>query len=196
MPIFDAVVAGQVGGGLRRGDHVIGGNAVVEARTADVHQFAAELLQLGRCSQHGGLHLGIEPLGVEALTDQTHPQSLDGLLQGAAVIRHRIGEAGGIAPIGTGDHLQNFGAVGNAAAEGTHLIEGAGEGHQPPAAHPAIGGFEAHHTAEGGRLADRTAGIGAERSEAFASRHRRGTAAGATPRHPLGIPGITAGTKG
>ena len=196
IAILNAVVAGQVGAGLRRGDHVVGGDAVVEAGAAQLHQLAAQGLQLLGRGQHRRLHLGIQARRLEALADQTHLQARHRLLQGGPVIGHRCLEAGGIAAIRPGDHLQQLGCISHRTGKRPHLVEGTGKGHQAVAADAAVGGLEPHHAAEGGGLANRAAGVGTQGGDALPSRHGRGATAGTAAGHPLGIPGVATGTKG
>ena len=79
IAIFDAVVAGQVGRRLRGGDHVVGGDAVVEAGAADIDQLTAQGLEGFGGGHHGSSHLGGEPIGAEAFAHDPHPQPLDRL---------------------------------------------------------------------------------------------------------------------
>ena len=53
------------------------------------------------------------------------------------------------------------------------LVERAGEGDDPVAAHPAVRRLEADHAAQRGRLADRAAGVRSEGCDAFVRRNRR-----------------------
>ena len=79
VAVFDAVIAGQVGGRLRGGDHVVGGDAVVEAGAADIDQLTAQGLEGFGGGHHGSSHLGGEPIGAEAFAHDPHPQPLDRL---------------------------------------------------------------------------------------------------------------------
>ena len=193
--VFDTVVPRQVGRRLRWCDHVVGGDAVVEPGAAHLHQFSTESLQLGSRGLHRCLHLRIEAFGIEALLDHPHLQALDGLVEAGAEIGNRCIKAGGIAGVGPGDHLEQFGHISNAAGEGSHLIQRAGEGHQAPTADAAVGGLEAHHTTERRRLADGTTGVGTKRSDATAGSDGRCTATGASTRHMGGVPGVLCGTE-
>ena len=196
VAVFDTVVAGQVCRGLRRRNYVVGGDAVVEAGAAHIHQLAAQGLQLGGSRQHRSLHLGIKALSLEALAHHAHPQTSNRLVKGGDVIGHRGLQAGGIARIRAGDHLQQLGRIRNRGSEWAHLVEGAGKGDQAVAADAAIGGLQSHHSAEGGWLANRPTGIGAKGSDALACSHCGGAATGATTRHPVWIPRVAAGAEG
>ena len=160
--IFDAVVTGQIGGGFRRRDDVVRGDAVVEARAAHIHQFSAESLQLGSGSLYGGLHFGIKPFGVKTFADDADLQSLDGCVQAPGVIGNVRFQTSGIARIMAGDHLKQLGRIRHRPGERSDLIQGTGKGNKPPTADPAVGGLQPHNTAEGSRLADRAARIRTE----------------------------------
>ena len=147
-------------------------------------------------SHHRGLHLGIQALGLKAFAHQANPQSGDRLLEGGHIVGYGGLQAGGIAGILTSHDLQQLGGIGHRMGEGTHLIEGTGKGNQAPAADPAVGGLQAHHTTEGRRLTNRAARVGAQRGHALAGSHSGRTAARAAPWDLLQVPGIAAGTKG
>ena len=176
IAIFDAVVAGQVGGGFRRGNDVVGGNAGLEARAADIHQFTAQAGQLLSSGFHRGFHLRLKPLD-KSLFENANFQPFDRAIQGSAVVRHRHIQAGGIAGIVARNHLEHSSRISHGAAKGADLIQGTGKRHQAPAAHPSIGGFEAHNTTKTGGLANRAAGVGAQGNVALPRRHAGCTAA-------------------
>ena len=81
-----------------------------------------------------------------------------------------------------GDDLEQQGGVGDGGGEGPDLVERRGEGDEPVAGDQAVGGLQPHHAAEGGRLADRAAGIGAQGDRGEAGGDRR-------PFPPLEPPG-------
>ena len=58
--------------------------------------------------------------------------------------------------------LEDEGNVGGIAPKGANGVQGGAVGHQPVARDAPIGGLEAGHAAEGGRLAHAAAGIGAQ----------------------------------
>ncbi len=72
--------------------------------------------------------------------------------------------------------------VGGVARDRADLIEAGAVGHQAVAADAAVGGLEADHAAEGGRLADRAARVAAEGRGA----RRAATAAAEPPEEPPG----------
>ena len=81
-------------------------------------------------------------------------------------------------------------------ANGTDLVEGAGEGHQPVARHGAVGRLHPHHPAQGGGLADRPPGVGAEGQGDEAGGHGGGRASRRAPRHPAGVVGVAGRAEG
>ena len=73
---------------------------------------------------------------------------------------------------------------------GPALVERRGEGDHPVAGDRAVGGLQADDPAQRGRLADRAAGVGADRPRRDAGRHGRGAAAARAARHALAVPGV------
>ncbi len=176
IAVFDAVVASQIGGGFRRGNDVVGGNAGLEARATDIHQFAAQAGQLLCSSFHRGFHLRLKPFN-KGLFEDANFQPFDRAIQRSAVVRHGHIQAGGIAGIVARNHLEHSGGISHGATEGADLIEGAGKRHQTPAAYTAIGGFETHNATKTGGLANRTAGVGAQGHITLTRRHTGRTTA-------------------
>ena len=80
--------------------------------------------------------------------------------------------------------------VAHRAGDRPDLVERGGEGDQAVARHPAVGRLEPDHAAERRRLADRAAGVGAERQRHAAGRHRRRRAAARAAGHRVEVPGI------
>ena len=74
--------------------------------------------------------------------------------------------------------------------ERADLVERAGERDQAVAADAAIGRLEADHAAKRRRLADRAAGVGAERQRDQSGRDRRGRATRGAARHARLVPGV------
>ena len=96
----------------------------------------------------------------------------------------------------TGEDLQEQSHVLGRLGQRADLVETAGEGHQPIAAHAAVGRLQAGHAAQPRRAADRTAGVGADGKR----RHPRGHAgrrpAAGTAGNPRQIPRIMRGMEG
>ena len=96
----------------------------------------------------------------------------------------------GVGVVVAGHRGEDVGGVLDGPRERTDLIERRSEGEQPVARDAAVGRLEADHAAERARLADRSAGVGAERDrrQAGGHRHRRAAArsAGDAIRAPMG----------
>ncbi len=75
------------------------------------------------------------------------------------------------------------------------LVERAGKRDQAVARNAAVRRLQAHDPAQRGRLADRAAGVGAQRRRAQARRHRRRAAAAAATGDARQIPGVMRGMK-
>ena len=82
--------------------------------------------------------------------------------------------------------------VGDVAGQRPALVERGGEGDHPVARDRAVGRLQADDPAERGRLADRAAGVGADRAGREAAGDGRGRAAGGAAGHPLAVPGVAA----
>ena len=90
-----------------------------------------------------------------------------------------------------GEGLVEQGAVLDAAAQGTHGIQGPAQRIDPAAADAADGGFQSRDAAEGGGYAHRPARIAPQAHGCQAGGHGDRGAAGGSPRHVVhGIPGI------
>ena len=83
--------------------------------------------------------------------------------------RVRRGRVGGVVAGHRGEHV---GGVLDGARERPDLVERRAEGEQAVARDAAVGRLEADDAAQRGRLADRAAGVGAERDRRQAGRHR------------------------
>ena len=83
--------------------------------------------------------------------------------------------------------------VGDVAGERAGLVERRGEGDHPVARDRAVGRLEADDPAQGRGLADRAAGVGADRPRRRAGRHGGGAAAGRAAGHARAVPGVADG---
>ena len=72
--------------------------------------------------------------------------------------------------------------IGDGGRERSDLVERRGKGDEAVSRHPPVGRLHADHATQRRRLADRAAGVGAERERGEAGRHRRG----APPDEPPG----------
>ena len=80
--------------------------------------------------------------------------------------------------------------VGDVAGQRPALVERRGEGDHPVARDRAVGGLQPDDPAERGRLADRAAGVGADRAGRQAAGDRRGRAAGGAAGDAAAVPGV------
>ena len=109
---------------------------------------------------------------------QAELQTLEFASEQRRVIRHGLVQAGGILRIAAGDGVEQKRGIADGFGEGADLVERRGESDEPETRDAAVGRLEAHAAAERGRLADRAAGIRAERGEGLIRRDdRRGAAA-------------------
>ena len=110
-------------------------------------------------------------------------------------VRHLQGRRRGVARVVASHEVHRQGAVAHVPGQGPDLVQGAGEGHQPEAADPAVGGLQSRHAAEAGRLADAAAGVRAQGEEALAGGHRGRRAARGAARHAPQVPGVVSGKE-
>ena len=104
--------------------------------------------------------------------------------------RLRRPEARGIAAVRARDHAQRERAVAHGARERADLVERARERDRAVARDRAVGRLHADDAAQRGGLADRAAGVGAERQRRHRGRDGSRGAAARAARHALAIPGV------
>ena len=190
--VADAVEAGEVGRRLGRGDQVVGGQPVDRGGHRHLVDLGPGRLEGGgRLPDPGGDVGAGAHVAVEHLPHQADPQALDPPAQlRAASARAASGDRGGVEGVGPGDHVVEQRGVGHGGGERPDLVERRGEGDQPVAGHPPVGGLHADDAAQRGGLADRAAGVGAQRQGGEAGRHRGGAAARGAARDPAGVVGV------
>ena len=106
------------------------------------------------------------------------------------VVRHgRVGR-GGIQWIAPGHHFEQRSRILHIAGERADVIERTGERHQAIARNTPVGRRYADHATERSRLADRAAGIGAERNHGCVLRHHRCRSAARSAGNPIERHGI------
>ena len=89
------------------------------------------------------------------------------------------------------DHVaQHQRRVGHVAGERAGLVERGGERDHPVARDGAVGGLQADDPAQRGRLADRAAGVGAERPRREPGRDRGGAPARGAAGHARAVPRV------
>ena len=107
---------------------------------------------------HVGMNAGIEIAARDA----------DGRQRGAAaergfVVGHRHVERAGVGRIGAGQDAQQTGAIARGPRQRADHVERVRHRHGAAAADPAVGRHQAGHARNGGRAADRAAGVRTER---------------------------------
>ena len=171
-----AIKSREVGRSLRRRDHVIGGNRIFGVRQRNRLHLAARLAQPVQRSLDGRANLRVQPLA-EVLRRNTDAQTLHRFCQRAHIISNRPVGAGRILCILSGENAQHRGRVAHVGCERPHAIQRRSEGDQPVARDAPICRQHADHATEGRRLANRSAGVGAQRCHGHVGRHccRRAT---------------------
>ena len=188
--VLHAVVAGEVGARLRRGDDVVDGQTVLACGEARP-----------RCTSPPPPRRPGSPRRTAASTSGSIPAikysfgmpdcpSLDPLAQELPVIGDLLRHRGRFPRVVAGDDVHQDGAVLHILREGADLVQRRGKGDQAEAGDPAVGRLHPDDAAEGRRLADGAARVGTERGDAFVGRHRRRGAAARPAGDPLEIPGV------
>ena len=166
-------------------------------RQADLLDGRAGRLERGHRLADAGLDAGLHP-GHEVLAragraachgaPPAASSSEDG--RAARVAGHRLGRRGRVAIVATGDRVEQRRRVAGVAGERPDLVERAGERDDAVAADPAVGRLHPDDPAQRRRLADRAAGVGADRERRVEGRHRRRRAAAAAARHAVERPRV------
>ena len=125
-----------------------------------------------------------------------NPQPGQRLPHGLGVGRHGQVHGSRVGRVVSGEDLQEQSHVFGRLRQGADLVETAGEGHQPIAAHAAVGGLQPGDAAERRRAADRAASVGADGKRRHPRGHAGGRPAAGTAGNPREVPGIMRGMKG
>ena len=94
------------------------------------------------------------------------------------------------------DGVQTQGAGGDIPGDGTDLVQRRGVSHQTIAANHAIGGLQTHHSTEGRRLANASAGVRTQGVDCLASGNRCRSSSATAAGNPFQIPGIPSREEG
>ena len=140
-------------------------------------------------SADGRLDLRVDP-GDEVLLRDPHGPALDPLAEELPVVGDLLRDRGRFPRVVAGDDVHQDGAVLHVLREGADLVQRRGEGDQAVAGDPAVGRLHPDDAAEGRRLADGAARVGAEGGDALVGGHRRRGAAARAAGDPLEIPGV------
>ena len=131
-----------------------------------------------------GLHAGDEVLlrQAEALAAQAGGGLVVAVRQMEQLVGDRDRRRGGVALVAAGDRVEQRRRVADVAGERPDLVERRGERDDPVARHPAVGRLQPDDPGQRRRLADRAAGVGAERERRVVRGDRdRGAAADEPP---------------
>ena len=120
--IAHAVVTGQVGACLGRGDDIVGGQGVLGVGHGDFHHFRPQGPE-GVYGLIDGLFHGRIRAGHEILLRQADAQSLDVIDEGLGIVNSLGTNRCGVFGIMTGNGVQHQGAVGHIAGDGPDLIQ-------------------------------------------------------------------------
>ena len=160
QPVADAVVAGQVGGGLRRRDEVVGGEAVGELGHRDLLHLRPGVGQGVGGLLHPRRHVG--RAAVHQVAAQPDPDPLRPAVHRGQGRLGRRGQRRAVERVVPGQDVEEERGVLHRRRERADLVERAGEGHQPVARDAPVGGLHPDHAAQRGGLADGPARVGAE----------------------------------
>ena len=186
QPEPHAVIAGEVGRSLGRGDDVVGRQRVSGVWQRDLHQLRTLGSQPVRTALPDRRHLG-RHAGDRIFLRDADAQAAHVAGKPAGPVRHRKVGRGAVHRVVAGHGLQQQRAVLDRARHRPRLVQRAREGDDAPARAAAIGRLDPGDAAERGRLADRAASVGAGGAQAQPGRHGRGRAARAAARHEVAI---------
>ena len=161
-------------------------------RQRHIDDLRAGLLQNLDRFAHGRAHARLHALDLRIFARHAELHALDAFVEVSAHVVGAIG-AGRVKRVVACHRLQHQRRVFDRARERPDLIEAGCERDQPVAANASIRRLHADHAAHRGRLADRAAGVGAERDHRFARRDRGGAAAGAPARDAVEVPRVVGG---
>ena len=194
--VAHGVELGEVARRLARQDQVVGGQRVGEARARDLDDLGPGVDQVLHGLVEAGLHAGLEPLAGE-LAHDADPQALHvGTPGGLDERGHRGVDRRGVHRVVPGDHLVEQGGVEHGAGARAGLVERARQRHEAVARHPAVGRLGADRAGDGRGLADRAAGVGADRQRRLERRDDRRRPAARPAGDPLEVPRVVARAVG
>ena len=181
--VAHAVVAGEVRRGLGRRDDVVGRQRVFRVRQRDVDDLGARrrVSQSMPCCHSASISAGMPSTRYSFGMPIRRP--LHALADRRLVVRHRRRRREVVSFGSTAGHRpQQDRRVAHGAGDRPGLVERGGEGDDAPARAAAVGRLDADGAGEGGRLADRAAGVGRR------SRRRRDAPRPPPPSRPTSRP--------
>ena len=177
-------------------DDAAGRQELLAVRQAHVNGAGAGLGQQGGRAIEGreesGRRLGRR---LEVVLRYADGQALHALLQRLAVVVHRLVGAGRVHRVVPGQHLQRNGRVLHAARQGPAVVQRPGQREHAVLGDAAVGGFQPHGAAPGGRYEDGAARAGAQGQPREARRDGRTRARRRSARNMGQIPGVAGGGK-
>ena len=164
--IAHAVEPGQVGGHFAGKNQVVGGQRIIEVRAVHLHNGGTQGLEvvdrLVELVQHPIL-VAI-PVKLFHHADAHPGQIPPGALAGSSNDGgHRPVHAGGVVRVGTSDDLVQQCGVEHSAGGRTALVQRGCARHQAIPGYRTVGRLDPHGAGERRRLANRPAGVGADR---------------------------------
>ena len=160
--VAHGVELGEVGGRLARQDQVVGRERVVEARAGHLDDLGAGLLEQRHRLVEAGAHAGLVALAAELL-DDADPEPLDvgpaGRLDDR---RDRRVDGGGVQRVVPADDRVQQRGVEHRAGARAGLVQAGRQRDEAVAGDAAVGRLDADGAGDGGGLADRAAGVGAD----------------------------------
>ena len=141
----------------------------VGRRKIDRHYPRARILEYRRRVTQRRPHTRIE-IALNRRPVYADPHPADSIFQMGQIIRNHFARGGRIVRIGAGDDAENGRRVGGAARHRTHRIEILRGGEDAVTADPTPGRLNAGDSIKRRRNPDRTAAVGAERTETEACR--------------------------
>ena len=172
QPVAHAVIAGEVRRGLGRRDDVIGRQRILRVRQADLDRLGARVAQ--PFDALVPQRVDLRGHAVDAIFGgNSDALALEIARQTRFLFRHRQIERGRILGVEPAHHFEQDRAVAHRLGHRPGLVERARERDDPPARAAAIGRLDPANAGEGGRLADRAAGVGAGNARREPRRDRR-----------------------
>ena len=194
MPIANTVKTRKVRAGFRRGQDVIRRKRDFQRRNADFLHRRAKAFE-----RFGSVHDGFANISGQALAEhflrQTDAQALHACFHLTVHGRIATFDGGRVAAIVAGNRVQHKRVVRHSLRHRADLIQRRGKRDQPIAADHAIRRLHANNAAERCGLANRAAGVAAERKGGFIRRDARCRAAGRPTRHARQITRVMRGVK-
>ena len=180
--VAHAVVAREVRRRLGRRDQVVGGEPVRRRRHRDrARPWRPAASSAAAAASTAAAHLGLDALVVGQLLDDADAQPGDAVVERREQRRRGLGDRRRVARVVARRSTSSSSAASaTVAANGPIWSSDDANAIEPVARHRAVGRLHADDAAQRRRLADRTAGVGAERERREAGRDR-GRRAAARP---------------